>query len=97
MPEIHPQGARFEGRRGAVRAARESGARGKLSAAAFDAFVTDLVNGRWLEVGDEGEVAYGPRAILELADVLLRARGGGAADSELIVPSYFIGPQRNAP
>ena len=57
------------------------GARGKLSAAAFDAFVTDLVNGRWLEVGDEGEVAYGPRAILELADVL---RGHGAEVPQMV-------------
>ena len=57
------------------------GARGKLSAAAFDAFVSDLVNGRWLEVGDEGEVAYGPRAILELADVL---RGHGAEVPQMV-------------
>ena len=57
------------------------GARGKLSAAAFDAFVADLVNGRWLEVGDEGEVAYGPRAILELADVL---RGHGAEVPQMV-------------
>ena len=57
------------------------GARGKLSAAAFDAFVSDLVNGRWLELGDEGEVAYGPRAILELADVL---RGHGAEVPQMV-------------
>ena len=57
------------------------GARGKLSAAAFDAFVADLVNGRWLDVGDEGEVAYGPRAILELADVL---RGHGAEVPQMV-------------
>ena len=57
------------------------GARGKLSAAAFDAFVADLVNGRWLEVGDDGEVAYGPRAILELADVL---RGHGAEVPQMV-------------
>ena len=57
------------------------GARGKLSAAAFDAFVSDLVNGRWLELGDDGEVAYGPRAILELADVL---RGHGAEVPQMV-------------
>ena len=57
------------------------GARGKLSAAAFDGFVADLVNGRWLELGDEGEVAYGPRAILELADVL---RGHGAEVPQMV-------------
>ena len=66
---------------GAELAELRKGARGKLSAAAFDAFVTNLVNGRWLEVGDEGEVAYGPRAILELADVL---RGHGAEVPQMV-------------
>ena len=66
---------------GAELAELRKGARGKLSAAAFDAFVTDLVNGRWLELGDEGEVAYGPRAILELADVL---RGHGAEVPQMV-------------
>ena len=58
-----------------ARSVRAAQGRAGRPAAAFDAFVTDLVNGRWLELGDEGEVAYGPRAILELADVL---RGHGA-------------------
>ena len=66
---------------GAELAELRKGARGKLSAAAFDAFVSDLVNGRWLELGDEGEVAYGPRAILELADVL---RGHGAEVPQMV-------------
>ncbi len=66
---------------GAELAELRKGARGKLSAAAFDAFGADPVNGRWVEVGDEGEVAYGPRAILELADVL---RGHGAEVPQMV-------------
>jgi hypothetical protein len=57
-------------------------ARGKLSAAAFDAFAADLVRGRWLDVdGASQEVTYGPRAILELADVL---RGHGAEVPQMV-------------
>ena len=59
---------------GAELAELRKGARGALGGG-LRRLRDDLVNGRWLELGDEGEVAYGPRAILELADVL---RGHGA-------------------
>lgn len=55
--------------------------KGKLSSAAFEAFCDGLLRDRWLAMASKTDLTFGPRAYLELSDVL---RGHGVDVPQMV-------------